>query len=286
MPYQMDFNSTIDLIIRELDEAREIIDDLKKFRGAPVLQIELAKSKCRNAAEVISLLKESANAAVETEAIITPVPNTIKAETLKAEPQEKEPGRPVVTPAAEEAAPKAFSGHDTFEIEDETNTGPPEIISHRPEKPVAAEKTTAPEKTKVPEKSFKPEKVSEASEKETEREPKKPFVAPIIADTFSHLANRFNEQIGETHGDDFSYSHGRHLSNLSEAIGINDKFYYIREIFDGNYEAYLQALSKLENAQNLAEARLMLMSYRTDKSDNQAVRQLLDLVRRKFTGNE
>jgi hypothetical protein len=53
----MDFKSTIDLIIRDLNEASEIIDDLKKYPGVPVLQVELAKSKCRSAGEVIGLLK-------------------------------------------------------------------------------------------------------------------------------------------------------------------------------------------------------------------------------------
>jgi hypothetical protein len=269
MPNQMDFNSTIDLIIRELDEAREIIDDLKKFRGAPVLQIELAKSKCRNAAEVISLLKDSANAAVETDAIITPVPKAITIEEVlpKPEPAVRETERPVVTPETEAPGPKAF---ETGPAE------PPEKLAKAPDKP-----SNASEKSEGP-----AEKISEAPEKEPETSPKKPFVAPIIADTFSHLANRFNEQIGETHSEDFSYTHGRHLSNLSEAIGINDRFYYIREIFDGNRETYSQALSSLEKTRNLAEARDVLMSYRTGKSDDAAIRQLLELVRRKFTGNE
>jgi hypothetical protein len=53
----MDFNATIDLIIRDLDEAREIIDDLKRYPGVPALQVELAKSKCKSAGEVIALLK-------------------------------------------------------------------------------------------------------------------------------------------------------------------------------------------------------------------------------------
>jgi hypothetical protein len=53
----MDFNATIDLIIKDLDEAREIIDDLKKYPGVPVFQVELAKSKCKSAGEVIALLK-------------------------------------------------------------------------------------------------------------------------------------------------------------------------------------------------------------------------------------
>ena len=53
----MDFKSTIDIIIRDLNEASEIIDDLKKYPGVPLLQVELAKSKCKSAGEVIALLK-------------------------------------------------------------------------------------------------------------------------------------------------------------------------------------------------------------------------------------
>ena len=54
----MDFNATVDLIIKELNEVREIIDDLKSYPGVPALQVELAKSKCKSAAEVIGLLKD------------------------------------------------------------------------------------------------------------------------------------------------------------------------------------------------------------------------------------
>ena len=53
----MDFNTTIDIIIKDLREAREIIDDLKNYPGVPQLQVELAKSKCKSAEEIIALLK-------------------------------------------------------------------------------------------------------------------------------------------------------------------------------------------------------------------------------------
>ena len=53
----MDFNATIDLIIKDLRDASDIIDDLKKYPGVPLLQVELAKSKCKSAGEVIALLK-------------------------------------------------------------------------------------------------------------------------------------------------------------------------------------------------------------------------------------
>ena len=53
----MDFSSNIDLIIRDLTEVCEIIDDLKNYPGVPAFQVEIAKSKCRGAAELIALLK-------------------------------------------------------------------------------------------------------------------------------------------------------------------------------------------------------------------------------------
>jgi copper chaperone CopZ len=73
----MDFNATIDLIIKDLNEASEIIDDLKKYPGVPALQVELAKSKCRSAGDVIALLKSLGD--------IIPVRNE------KVQEKEKEP---------------------------------------------------------------------------------------------------------------------------------------------------------------------------------------------------
>ncbi len=214
----MDFNATIDLIIRELEEAREILDDLKKFPDAPLLEIELAKSKIRNAGEVIAFLKQrNENAA-----------------------SRKKP-----------------------EVTDEN------ISYEHPREPVR-----------------KSEEKKDPGKPEIESDEQKPFVAPIIADTFSHLANRFNEQIGEKQNDDFSYSHGRRYTNLTEAIGINDRFYYIRELFDSNRDAYNEAISRLEKAQDLNEAKAIVLSYRKDKRDNPAIKQLLDLVKRKFAGHE
>lgn len=195
----MDFNATIDLIIKDLDEAREIIDDLKKYPGVPVLQIELAKSKCKSAGEVIALLKSLRD---NMPVLITPPPVEKKEESKKA-----------------------------------------------------------------------PKKASESA---------------IIADKFSHLSNRFNEQLESMKSDDdiSDILKTKPLTNLSEAIGVNDKFQFIREIFDGNKDAYIQAISRLDHAESLKDARAVIMSYTGDSNENEAVKQLLDLVKRKLPSNE
>jgi hypothetical protein len=193
----MDFSTTVDLIIRELDDACRIIEDLGNQEGVPALQVELAMSKCRSAARVIELLKN-----------ISP-------------PTAKEPS----------AATPPGSGHGSRE---------------------------------------------------------KPGGSSIIADTFSHLPNSLNEKIGSERGDNDKpgLSRSKPLTNLSEAIGVNDRFLFIREIFGGNVEQYNQAISNLDNAASMDDARSLIAGYSGNTPESKPVSQLLDLVRLKFLPDE
>jgi hypothetical protein len=132
----MDFNTTIDLIIKDLREASEIIDDLKKYPGVPQLQVELAKSKCRSAGEVISLLKnikipvQELNEKTEVSLVsdVKPVSSLPKEEPkLKSAPVEVKP-EPVIQekpapvsdkqtkqPEAEKKVTETFILADKFE---------------------------------------------------------------------------------------------------------------------------------------------------------------------------
>lgn len=254
----MDFNATIDLIIKDLDEARKIIDDLKKYPGVPTLQVELAKSKCKSAGEVIALLKEmniSESAPVKPVQIIEEKQIIELSSPVIAEPEEvipvqqeqetKMPVRPVKSkPAVVETPPAEFVAED--------------------KKVVAT----------------KPEPVAEQTKKGDD--------STILADSFSHLSNRFNEQLGNLRKDDdvSSQMNTKPISSLTEAIGLNDKFLFMKEIFNGDKEAYSQAISRLENSSSLADARAVIMSYTGHSDENEAVKQLIDLVKRKLPSNE
>jgi hypothetical protein len=194
----MDFNTTVDLIIKDLNEAREIIDDFRNYPGVPTLQVELAKSKCKSAAEVIALFKN-----------------------IRGEPVASRP-----SPA------------------DNTD-----------EKPSIRKKTTE---------------------------------SVIFADTFSNLPNSLNEKLGNLRDDDdvSDIMKTKPLTNLSEAIGVNDKFLFIRELFNGNPESYNLVISRIDEAESLSDARAVIMSYTDKNPETEVVRQLLDLVKRKFPADE
>jgi hypothetical protein len=117
---------------------------------------------------------------------------------------------------------------------------------------------------------------------------KKPAGFSIIADQFTGRTESFNEQLGtRKQGDDvLEILRTKPLSSLNEAIGINDKFLFIREIFNGNTDSYNEAIQKLEKVGNIPDAMAVIMGYAGDNSGSEAVTQLVDLIKRKFIAHE
>jgi len=220
----MDFNKTVDLIIRDLEEAREIIDDLKNYPEVPEIQIEMAKSKIRNAAEVISLFKS-----------LKPEDGRLTNEVRKFR----------------EAEPKI----------DERSEQPERSGARRSQIP----------RSGIEDKSLTPE-VRRPTPLSNEPEPVVRDISAIVADRFSDLHDSLHEALG--------------LADLSKAIGINDRFLFIRDLFDGNSDSYNQAISKIDEAQSFSDARALMITLAGDKSESDAGKQFLDLVKRKFPGNE
>jgi hypothetical protein len=220
----MDFNTTIDIIIKDLREAREIIDDLKQYPGVPEIQIELAKSKCKSAEEVIALLK-----------------------TMKQYGKAQQENRV-------ESVENVEEGEKFEEVKRTINIDPVEL----------------------------PESVPQKKSRE------KPVETNIVADRFSGKSNTFNEQIGiiKSEGDISHAMKSKHVSNLTEAIGINDKFLFVREIFSGDQSSYNEAIAKLNRVENISDAKAVIMSYTGEGEENDAVKELLDLVKRKLPADE
>jgi len=233
----MDLNAAIDIIIKDLHEAGEIIDDLKKYPGVPELQVELAKSKCNSASQLIAILKNIQS---------KPVPSGEEKHLANEEtPLKKISDGPLSFTAPLEAAPK------------------------KPDEP-------------------KIQEIPVVKPKEHVTTVKKTAETPIIADQFSNRPESYNEKLSSIKHDDdvFEILKSKPLLSLNEAIGINDKFLFIREIFDGDHESYNQAINKLESVSTLSDAMAIVMSFAGEDTSNEAVKQLLDLIKRKFPSNE
>jgi hypothetical protein len=78
----------------------------------------------------------------------------------------------------------------------------------------------------------------------------------------------------------------RKIASLKQAIGINEKFLFIRELFNNETEAYQHCIDKIDIATSLAEATSILDSeyaskYSWDKEGN-AYFHFTSLVERRF----
>jgi hypothetical protein len=76
------------------------------------------------------------------------------------------------------------------------------------------------------------------------------------------------------------------VSDLKKSIGINEKFAFINELFDGNLNAYNEAIDKLNASNNLSEADAFLdgelaANHQWDK-ESQTYLNLKNLVERRF----
>jgi hypothetical protein len=73
--------------------------------------------------------------------------------------------------------------------------------------------------------------------------------------------------------------------DLRTTIGINDKFLFINELFDGNMRIYDEAIQKFNACNTMAQADLLLLdlkiAYNWD-SESPTVKKFVELVRRKF----
>jgi hypothetical protein len=256
----MDFNTTIDIIIKDLREAREIVDDLKKYPGVPQIQIELAKSKCRSAEEIMALLK-------------TMKPDHLAPHDKGVEGVERVEG---VGNSKNAMTDEPVIKDTLFEINDEE----------------AIESSLAPtrgeEATEVVNLTVNKKLISEESTVIPKSSKEKLQETNIVADQFSGMSHTFYEQSGNMKSDtDISeVLKSRPVNDLTEAIGINDRFLFVREIFNGDQVSYNEAIAKLNKVDSLTDAKAVIMSYTGEGEESEAVTQLIDLVKRKLPADE
>lgn len=240
----MDLKSTITIILKDLEDARNILDDLKKYQDVPAFQIELAKAKCRSAEDVIRVLGEMNFEQGEISKPIEKIQEPEEIELLRSKPEENL-------------------------IVDAPNL---QIIEEDIEEVVITESLL--------------DEIVEAPANDWQTEEKKGNKSQILADTFKKNSS-INEQIAHKRHDDENseISKMKPLKNLTEAIGINEKFMFIRELFNGNPDLYKQTLEELNISNNIDSAFTLLSESAPGTSGTEAFDQLLDLVKRKLSSS-
>ena len=129
-----------------------------------------------------------------------------------------------------------------------------------------------------------------------------PFKMPAMEDGSPSYGNFFekddmgfeissNETLGESMIDDDNSLNARFqhapIGDLKKAIGLNDKFLFVNELFGGSMEKYNKSIDNLNDLKTLNGAMIYLNELKVElqwNSSNEAYKKLWDLVAQKFEG--
>lgn len=242
----MDFIKAVSIIRKDLDEVSALLDQLSVTPGAHIAEIELARSRVHSATEMLKLLPQ-----------LNEVP--------VLQPVNKEESAPVLQPVVEvkaETRPEVKA-----EVKSELKPQVKEEVKAETRSEVKAEVMSEP----------KPEAKAEVAAEKGK---------PILADKFN-AAETIGKKASSVKQDEAitSVMHNKPISDIGTAIGINDKFYFIRELFSGDTRAYQDTIKRLNSSASLGEAMKILDENTVMGSDPAAQSSFVDIVRRKFNIN-
>ena len=276
-------------IIRQLELINEQNINLNAYSGKiPQIDLDIIKANIRKLYEQIYEL-EKANQIVEN--IITTLPNDITPQVI-AEIKET-PEKPLVIINENQLSEK----EKPLEIPEDINVNTEQKFEEETEHKVEEiEVIFTPEPKAIIE-----EKVVEIKKEETiketikhEEEKQKPAknidlfgsTNISIADKYKTESKSINDKMQKAKTDKSISSRMSHqnIKDLKSAIGINEKFLFINELFKGNMKAYNDSIILLNDCDSHDKAMEILENYRVQykwESDMVAFLTLKDFVDRK-----
>lgn len=248
----MEFTSTLQSALFEIQEVKDLLTRFMEKKELSKIEIDLAMSKMRNIYELLLIL-DRLGYKVESE-------RTEKVTSPQASHKETE--EPVAgiaktvkqTASAEKKVSKKQVLPDEEEIEMKASAKPEARQIPEPEKPL----------TGTSGKAKKPEILAE----------KLGAQSKMLHDVLSETAKSGHKDLSSMH-------QSKPIKNIEEAVGINDKFLFIKELFSGNAEVYRESIDYLNRAADFNTAYQYIEHHFEWDMESEAAQKLLDLVRRR-----
>jgi hypothetical protein len=241
-------------------------------KGIARIDIDLALEKIRRLYDMVLQLESGDISMGGKKPDKTDIPQETVVENLteKEEPAQTDNK----TEEQEEITPVKEKEEDTAEKNVQEKVVPEEKTPHTPD---LFETET---KQKVHEKPKKEESAPAAVTMDLFGETIADKIAPEADKT---VADSISEKVNEKSVADVIQK--TKIDDLKQTIGINEKFFFINELFDGNMKDYNETIDTLNgfNTKNEAVDYFTgLKSKNQWKDDNEAVMQLMELIERRY----
>lgn len=206
------------------------------------------------------------------------IPSTTDRPTATTEPKDEQKSS---TTVADDLHPD----NRTAEPQDNGTVGP-RMTDDTPqqEKPQQESCPPAPEPaatvhTHIPESTPVPNRTEPSSAFAPEGKPR-----PVLGEVINAGSKTVGEAMAETPKHDITEKivHSDHITDLNQAIGINDKFIMIRDLFNGDGARYDAAIAELNKFDNFDACLIHIASHYRWDPDSDGAKLLMEILSRKL----
>lgn len=250
----MEKEALLDIILQDLKELDRLLRTFSGKDHIPEAFIHLAQSKVSGIANEVGLLGSLAKSSSQT----TAAPETT--------PQPESEPTPITAPAPEPQEEPKMEQKEELKME---------------------------QKEELKEEAQEQSKVESKEQPKVESKLQKPTVAPpsspeapgtekkVLGELLGKDRTSFNEKLGNGQGNG-SNKVLSPITDLRKGLGINDRFFFQRELFNGSSDVMNQTLDQLNQMNSLSSAKSFLAANFKWKPDQEAVHAFMDLLERRF----
>ena len=276
------------IIKKEIGLLMQSIQDwnmkIQQYIGsAPVIELDLMMQKISALYDKVNQLRSlsvSTTVVAELKEVVKDV-DIVKEEQISTHPainwDEKDQNKEVASMFQEEIIEEAAV---TSQVEVTTEAKRIEIFKEQ-HAVLQAEKTIMQELPAVEKQESAKRKVRSTAELFDE--------TTTFAETFSIKTTTLHDKMtsGKTERSVAVHHQSKPLTDLKKSIGINERFHFVKELFEENQQVYSQSIDKLNNFSNYEDARKYLFEELAEKmkwdTESKVFGDLSKLIRRRFT---
>jgi hypothetical protein len=270
----MDFNHKLDKILQDIQEIENYTVDFKNARSIPKIEMDILTEKVRNLYDELLQIDrnypyESPARGQKTSPEIKEAPSTKQKEQQRAPESKKE--------AATEGPAESKAEQKEKEKEEQQATEASKANENKKQDTTTASEDTG---TRI---QYEDQSVEESKTVNRPAQGKEDM-PEILADRFHNTKTSMHDNLAkkQSQNDLSSKMQSKPIQDLSKAIGLNDRFLFIRELFNGNKDAYYEAIQIINEMPNYEEAEQYIRERFNWDEDQPEVIRFMDLVRRRF----
>jgi hypothetical protein len=277
----MENKKLIKILRKDMSELEELISDVKSQGSFNALEMDFIHTRAKGLMQIIQLLKvdeEGSNGKIPVENDkLEELKETVSDFQEKVEEKIEESIEPIVEDVKKgksKEVTKEFSENNESIIIEQKKEFEKEVAETDEEKEsIENEPNNSESELNI---TGEPEQVDEEM---LEEESEKPEGNSTIGDSFLK-GKSINDLLTGQNNLEFKLSN-RPVSSIKTAIGINDRFQYIRELFEGNAEKFAKTVDDLDSKENVKQAvEYLRENYKWKKSETSL--KFVNLVKRRF----